>query len=47
MKVKIDKNGEMTITPENKQEDKQLHDWYQKNKRTECNKCIVFERGIK
>lgn len=44
MKVKINTNGDMKITPENPEEDLVLKEWYKNNARVECRRVILFER---
>ena len=44
MIAKIDKQGILAITPETKQEDKELADWYFKYGKEIARKVILFER---
>lgn len=47
MKVEINKEGVMIITPETWKEDEQLSNWYKANGKTECRKVIEFKRKSK
>lgn len=44
MKVNIDKNGVMSITPESEKEDMLLSKWYSKNATKACFNTILFNR---
>lgn len=44
MIAKIDKEGVLAITPETKEEDKNLGDWYFKYGKEIVRKVILFER---
>lgn len=47
MKAKIDKDKVLAIIPETIKEDKELHEWYIKNKDNQVNHVILFERKRK
>lgn len=47
MKVEINKEGVMIITPETWKEDEQLSNWYKANGKNECRKVIEFKRKSK
>lgn len=44
MKAEIDKEGVLAITPQTKEEDKALADWYYKYGKEIAKKVILFER---
>jgi len=47
MKVEINKEGVMIITPETWKEDEQLHKWYKENGTDQCRRVIEFKRKAK
>ena len=44
MKVEINKEGVLVITPETWNEDQALLEWYEDNAKLPCNTVILFER---
>lgn len=44
MKVEIDENGVMVVTPETTKEDKELNNWYKTNGTKETRRVILFNR---
>tara|TARA_R110002074_G_scaffold316844_2_gene487317 strand:- start:576 stop:719 length:144 start_codon:yes stop_codon:yes gene_type:complete len=47
MKVEINKEGVMVVTPETWKEDEQLHKWYRENGIDQCRRVIEFQRKTK
>ena len=47
MKIEIDKEGVMVITPKTIKEDEKLHGWYIQHGAEQCMKVIKFKRHRK